>query len=265
MSSQAAINVSVSSHYREASYESEVISQGILGERVTLLESGRLFSRIRQADGYESWISSDQLVQAKTPAAEAVQVRSHFLALRREPAADSEVVRDAVIGCRLPLMEEQNGWYRLELPDGLSCWAETHHFGSFPPASPQTVIELAREFLGYQYVWGGRTPKGFDCSGLVQTTFGLLGVTLPRDSRQQQKQHLLTADSAAAEPGDLLFFGASEEKVTHVAIALGKLRFIHASGWVRYNSLRRSDAEFSPEHVDKFISVNRYPLPGGGP
>ena len=39
------------------------------------------------------------------------------------------------------------------------------------------LIELAREFLGYQYLWGGRTPKGFDCSGLVQTVFGLLGVT----------------------------------------------------------------------------------------
>ena len=65
------------------------------------------------------------------------------------------------------------------------------------------------------------------------------------------------------EPGDLLFFGASEETITHVAVALGNLRFIHASGWVRYNSLRHSDTDFSPKHLDTFISVNRYPLDQG--
>ena len=263
MNSQAAINVSVSSHYRHASYESEVISQGILGELVALLDPGPLFSLIRQADGYQSWISSDQLIQADMLSGDTVQVRSHFVGLRREPASGSNLIRDAVIGCTLPVKEERNGWYRLVLPDGMTCWAEKEHFGSFPPATPQTVVELAREFLGYQYVWGGRTPKGFDCSGLVQTTFGLLGVPLPRDSWQQQKQHFLSADLGDAVPGDLLFFGEAPEKATHVAIALGDQRFIHASGWVRYNSLRESDVDFSPEHVRTFISVNRYPLSRG--
>ena len=263
MSSQATINVSVSSHYRHASYESEVISQGILGERVTLLELGPLFSLIRQADGYQSWISSDQLIQADMLSGDEVQVRSHFVGLRREPSSASDLIRDAVIGCTLPLSDEQNGWYRLVLPDGLACWAEKEFFGSFPLATPQAVIDLAREFLGYQYVWGGRTPKGFDCSGLVQTTFGLLGVPLPRDSWQQQKQYFLTADPDEAVPGDLLFFGEDSEKATHVAIALGGQRFIHASGWVRYNSLRESDVDFSPELARKFISVNRYPLSRG--
>ncbi|MBT8354075.1 MAG: hypothetical protein KJO60_06115, partial [Desulfofustis sp.] len=61
MNNEAAINVSVSSHYREASYASEVISPGILGERVEVLEAGPLFTLIKQADGYMSWIGSDQL------------------------------------------------------------------------------------------------------------------------------------------------------------------------------------------------------------
>ena len=263
MNNEAAINVSVSSHYRDASYASEVTSQGILGERVELLEPGPLFTLIKQADGYQSWISSDQLGHANVEAETTALVRSHFLSLHLKPANDTEVIRDAVIGCRLPVQEEQEGWYRLALPDGQSGWAAKDHFGSFPSASPQNVIGLAREFLGYQYVWGGRTPKGFDCSGLVQTTFNLLGVQMPRDSWQQQKQFFRSADIHDAEPGDLLFFGASEEKITHVAIALGDLRFIHASGWVRYNSFRQSDPDFSPKHLDTFISVNRYPLDRG--
>jgi cell wall-associated NlpC family hydrolase len=263
MNNEAAINVSVSSHYREASYASEVTSQGILGERVEVLEPGPLFTLIRQTDGYESWISSDQLAREQLDTDTSVLVRSHFVSLQQQPATGAEVIRDAVIGCRLPVREEQDGWYRLGLPDGQSGWAPKKDFGSFPSASPQNVIELAREFLGYQYVWGGRTPKGFDCSGLVQTVFGLLGVHIPRDSRQQQKRYFRSSDFRDAEPGDLLFFGASEETITHVAIALGNLRFTHASGWVRYNSLRHSDPDFSPKHLDTFISVNRYPLDQG--
>ena len=263
MNNEAAINVSVSSHYRDASYASEVTSQGILGERVELLEPGPLFTLIKQADGYQSWISSDQLGHANVEAETTALVRSHFLSLHQQPATDTEVIRDAVIGCRLPVQQEQEGWYRLALPDGQTGWAAKDHFGSFPSATPQNVIGLAREFLGYQYVWGGRTPKGFDCSGLVQTTFNLLGVQMPRDSWQQQKQFFRSADIHDADPGDLLFFGASEEKITHVAISLGDLRFIHASGWVRYNSFRQSDPDFSPKHLDTFISVNRYPLDRG--
>lgn len=61
MNNEAAINVSVSSHYREASYASEVTSQGILGERVEVLEPGPLFTLIRQTDGYEGWIRYNSL------------------------------------------------------------------------------------------------------------------------------------------------------------------------------------------------------------
>ena len=260
MTAQAAINVSVSSHYREATYASEVISQGILGERVEILEPAALFSKIRQNDGYISWISTDQLCAGDPPAGTPLLVRSHFVAIRKEPAIEAEIVRDAVIGCTLPAGDRHNGWYRVTLPDGERGWAEEKHFGSFPAPTPASIIRLAREFSGYQYVWGGRTPKGFDCSGLVQTVFGLHGVTLPRDSRQQQKHHLLSDDYRDAEPGDLLFFGNTPGTVTHVAISLGDRRFIHASGWVRYNSFRETDKDFSREHLDRFISVNRYPF-----
>ena len=260
MTPNATINVSVSSHYRHDSYSSETITQGILGERVEVLEHQPLFSKIRQKDGYVSWISSDQVALGELPSGQLRQVRSHFIRIREEPAADAEIIRDGVIGSQLILDDETNGWTRIVLPDRRSGWAETEHFGSFPSPTPLNILHLAREFLGYQYVWGGRTPKGFDCSGFVQTTFGLHGVALPRDSWQQQEQHLVSNDFAAAIPGDLLFFARTPEKVTHVAISLGNQRFIHASGWVRYNSFRESDSDFSRDHLDTFVSVNRYPF-----
>ena len=258
MKANATINVSVSSHYREPSYASEVTCQGLLGERVEILEEGELFTRIRQADDYESWISSDQLHRGEPAAGERLLVRAHFVRIHASPTMESRGVREAVLGGTLTVTGEENGWYRVALPDGAEGWAEKGHFRPFPPFSPENATTLAKEFLGYQYFWGGCSPKGFDCSGFVQTVFKMLGVLLPRDSWQQQQNHLLSHDYRDAEAADLLFFGKTPEKVTHVAISLGSQRFIHASGWIRCNSFNETDDDFSPEHVTRFISVNRY-------
>lgn len=258
MTPNATINVSVSSHYKDATYASEITSQGILGERVEIIEPGDLFSKIRQEDGYSSWISSDQVWPGDISGGTPRTVRTHFLRIHERPDESSASIREAVIGSRLQVTDEQDGWYGIALPDGQRGWAPGSGFGTFPEADAATILDLAAEFLGYQYTWGGRTPKGFDCSGLVQTVFGLLGLALPRDSRQQQQRNQVSDDYRDAQPGDLLFFGRTPERVTHVAISVGALRFIHASGWVRYNSFDSVDADYSPEHIDRFISVNRY-------
>lgn len=99
-------------------------------------------------------------------------------------------------------------------------------------SAARNVLLAARGFLGTPYVWGGTSPGGFDCSGFTQYVFGLIGVDLPRNSRQQ-----LTAGTAiptqlgALAPGDLLFFASRPSApISHVAIYAGQGRMIHASG-----------------------------------
>ena len=259
MTPNASINVSVSNHYREPTYDSEIISQGLLGERVEIVEQKQIFTRIRQSDDYISWVSSDQVVEGDVANGTSLLVTSHFMKIHKEPSSGSECIRDGVIGCRLQGIGERDGWYRVVLPDRIEGWGQKKHFGSFPEFSPVRIVALAREFLGYQYLWGGRSPKGFDCSGFVQTVFGLYGVTLPRDSWQQQRLNLISTDFRTAQPGDLLFFAKTPRRVTHVALAVENQRFIHASGWVKYNSLRQADDDFSGDLLKTFVSVNRYP------
>ncbi|MDX2496250.1 MAG: NlpC/P60 family protein [Desulfuromusa sp.] len=258
MTPNATINVSVSNQYREPSYSSEVITQGILGEKVEILETEPSFSKVRQADGYESWISAGQIVSGHQLAGDDIMVRSHFLRIYAEPATSAEGIKDAVIGSTLKAIDEVGAWYQIALPDGSTGWAEKRYFGIFPAYSADNIVTLAREFLGYQYSWGGCTPKGFDCSGFVQTVFRLTGCLLFRDSWQQQQHNLFSTDYHAAQPADLLFFGASPDKVTHVAISLGHERFINAKGWVRLNSFKETDSDFSRDLLNTFISVNRY-------
>ena len=179
MTPNSSINVSVSSHYREPSYSSEITSQGILGERVEVIDHHPPFTRILQADGYESWVSTDQVHQGAAPAGTDIMVRSHFMRIYREPSIFSEGVKDAVIGCTLTAEAEEEGWYMIVLPDGSKGWAEKRHFGIFPEFSEKNITRQAREFLGYQYLWGGRSPKGLTAQDLFRRFFSFLASRCP--------------------------------------------------------------------------------------
>jgi cell wall-associated NlpC family hydrolase len=77
------------------------------------------------------------------------------------------------------------------------------------------------------YRLGGADPAGFDCSGLVQYVFAQYGVVVPRVVEQQYEIGDKVKDKDI-KPGDLLFFSTKGPGATHVAIAIGEDRFVHA-------------------------------------
>ena len=96
--------------------------------------------------------------------------------------------------------------------------------------------------LGVPYRYGGVDPSGFDCSGLMQYAFNQAGVKLPRTSRDIFRISQLISPKEL-QPGDLVFFAISSNKVSHVGIYADHNRFIHApsSGkGVSYASLDNS-------------------------
>jgi len=106
--------------------------------------------------------------------------------------------------------------------DGWAHWGEP----APAPAPGHEVVAAARALLGAPYRYGGASPAGFDCSGLVFYAFKQTGREVPRTSRDQYRRAAPVALDAA-RPGDLVFF-SSAQKISHVGIYIGAGEFIHA-------------------------------------
>lgn len=104
--------------------------------------------------------------------------------------------------------------------------AEERARKQFLASRPGRVISLAMRYLGVPYVWGGASPSGFDCSGLVQYVYAKVGISLPHSSRMQYDcgKHLTRSQ---LQPGDLVFFFTP---IQHVGIYIGNGRMINATG-----------------------------------
>ncbi|WEV50890.1 C40 family peptidase [Lactobacillus sp. ESL0731] len=90
------------------------------------------------------------------------------------------------------------------------------------------VVKLAKAEVGKAYVWGGTSPSGFDCSGLVQYVYNqAIGKDLTRTTYTQVKQGK-EVSMQDLKPGDLLFWGSADSPY-HVGIYIGNNQFIHAA------------------------------------
>lgn len=154
------------------------------------------------------------------------------LNVRSAPTTDSERVDQLFVGAVVEILEELDGWYAIEggyvsadyvrIVDA----AEALNVGN-----GAQVVEYAMQFLGHPYVYGGTTPRGFDCSGLIKYVFANFGITTNRTASAQMDNGTPVAMSELI-PGDVVFFkkpGSSASRASHVGIYIGGGQFIHAS------------------------------------
>jgi cell wall-associated NlpC family hydrolase len=125
--------------------------------------------------------------------------------------------------------------------------------GHASPHQATRAAEVALSMVGRPYRYGGDTPAGFDCSGLVSYSYAQAGVRASRDTRTLREQAVLIRTTQLRR-GDLLFFDVEGKKFSHVGLYLGDGRFVHApssGGRVRLDHL---DAEYWRRH---FVEARR--------
>jgi cell wall-associated NlpC family hydrolase len=96
-----------------------------------------------------------------------------------------------------------------------------------PSQMGEAIVNAAKHFLGVPYVWGGTSPKGFDCSGLVQYVFGKFGVKVPRIAADQFNAGM-KVNRSQAQPGDVIGFSSASQGLHHIGIYIGNGLFIQA-------------------------------------
>lgn len=123
---------------------------------------------------------------------------------------------------------------------------------SGPADTGQRAAWIALEQVGVPYRYGGATPRGFDCSGLVQYSYSHAGVAVPRTTGQLwEASRTVASDDLRA--GDILFFRI-DGKLSHVGMYLGEQRFVHAPQSGRTVSVGTLDAPF---YKSAFIRAGR--------
>jgi hypothetical protein len=132
-------------------------------------------------------------------------------------------------GCRVPGRDFHWAGCRWTLLDG--------QVGLPLVPSRPAFVERCAGLMGLPYLWGGRSPYGCDCSGLMQWAAGLMGIPLRRDARQQAEQ-LAPVAWGAQQTGDLAFFANARGRVTHVGVVETPSTIIHAAG---SSSVRRDE------------------------
>ena len=130
-----------------------------------------------------------------------------------------------------------------------------------PPGAAETtpdpvrsrIVFTALQMVGVPYRYGGESPDGFDCSGLVQFAYRSAGISVPRTSRDQL-QASAPVTLAEASAGDLLFFHSKD--FSHVGIYLGQGRFVHAPA----TGMNVSIASFNDAYYRRnFVRAGRIP------
>lgn len=211
-----------------------------------------------------------QFITVREEAIASGTVKGTDVNVRSKPDISSEILTKLDKGAKVSVFERTQGWYRISIGEDRYGWInkdfvtladDTASRGlqdevktpEVPKADEekkdeepkdeeskedadkvsekrQEIIAYAKEFLGVRYVYGGSTPKGFDCSGFTSYVFKHFGFKLERSAAGQTSNGKKIKKSEL-KPGDLVFFDTNggHNAIEHVGIYIGDGQFIHAS------------------------------------
>lgn len=283
-------------------YESALETQELMGTIVEIIGEKGYWREIVSPQPYKAWCTEKGIVEMSEKELEAYMTAPKCIFtelyghIYEKPSKKSATLCDLVGGDMMRIaglsdnaikkeINLRGKWTKVLLPSGKHGWVESSQIqahkdfisiakgegnaDSISDRLMEKVIAQAFKLKGVPYLWGGMTPKGVDCSGLVRWSYLMNGILLPRNASQMVHcgdEVALPGDYGslcidALQRGDLVFFGtpsASEKprRITHVGIYIGDGRIIHSSHMVRVNSLNPAEPDYY-ENAHRLIAARR--------
>lgn len=261
---KAIVNTAVCPLFAAPTYESTLVDEALYGMTVELLEQPAPgWYRIRTPYRYEGFAPAEQLI-AEDGAAEQwealpkLTVRNkNFCDVLSVPKVQGwhlmSLTRGDVVS---PLSPAENGWQQVRLADGRTGFVQAGilaHHHTAPCCAEETalraaLVDAAMLYSGTHYRWGGKSPLGIDCSGLVSMAYMLCGIYIYRDASIVEGFPIHAISQSDMKPGDLMFFPG------HVAMYIGNDRYCHSTG-------RAGDDGFTINSLDPAAPDYRADLP----
>lgn len=251
--------------------DSALADEALLGMAVEVVDAGVGHWRVRTSYRYEGWAPKSCLVTGpRARAWRGLEKRAVlgkcFADILAGPDFRAPALESAPMGALLAVTgPDAGGWTAVELPDGRRGHTRTSWLGTWAQRPPemergalrQRIIDVALAYTAAPYRWGGKTPRGIDCSGLVSMAYLLSGIVIYRDARLQEGFDLVEIPTADIEPADVLFFPG------HVALYLGGGRYLHATGragsdGVVQNTLEPTAAGYRADLARSITAVGSY-------
>lgn len=253
--------------------ESTLEDEALYGMVVEILEAPAPgWYRVRTHYSYEGIVSADDLIvgDEAADAWEALPKKvirnKNFCDVLSAPKVQGWILaalpRGAVVS---PVGQPEKGWQQVLLADGRTGFLPESILSDYhtvPLSQNEAVlrralVDAAMLYRGTHYRWGGKSPMGIDCSGLVSMAYMLCGILIYRDADIREGFPIHEIPIEAVKPGDLLFFPG------HVAMYIGHGRYCHSTGrngdnGFAVNSLIPSDPDYRADLRENITQVGSY-------
>ena len=268
---------------QEPSEGSEQLTQLLFGEVCEVLDRLPRWTKIRSTlDGQEGWVDFKMLEHVGDEAMrrlgdeamrrlgdEAMGRVAVPMAIATDMETGAELM--LTLGTRLPnyahgTFEVLDKQYLIN-PDcvyDLEGLLQDDRLASPTNVKGEDVCAVAQRLLNAPYLWGGKNAMGMDCSGFTQVVYGVFGVNLLRNAREQMTQGEVVASLAEAQPGDLAFFDHADRdpkatNISHVGLLLDNQTIIHCSGNVHIDMIDEQGIHLANgELTHHLVEIRRY-------
>ncbi len=261
----------------KATKDSNLVTSITRGDKVSYFETVGEWARITTSTDKNGYVLAQYLVDSadKTIKPVVKYVNADKLNVREKATKDSKLITSITRGDKVTYYETEGEWARITTWTDKSGYVLAKYLVSSADkvektvsrststtagsgaAQPQSVegqtladkiVEYSKKFLGVPYVWGGHSPKGFDCSGFTYYVFAQFGIKLPTSSYAYASLGTKVSRSEL-QKGDILLWDIDRNgTVGHVGIYIGNGMFIHASS-SKGKVVTRSLATYSEKYL----------------
>ena len=214
---------------------------------MTVEEKAAIDAEAKAAEEAAKKEEEEEKKSAKTMYANSATVN-----VRKEASKEAEIVEQIKLNTEVSVLSEENGWSKITV-NGKEGYIASNLLSdkktqetvtsrgstttrkkeekaetTTTPGKGSTVVETAKKYIGYKYVYGASGPNSFDCSGFTSYIFKLHGVSLNRTAKGQYSNGTAVSRSNL-QPGDLIMFGPSASSINHVGIYIGGGSIVHAA------------------------------------